>query len=467
MDAKARQELVNELLMRKQNLSFLDVKAVDAAVSRVAGGQGVKKSKLSTVCNLLEGLKAVQEHENEIAEVVVVCEPEQASLMMGGLHPRASLYERPVNIDTAKQQHSEFRAQLRSHGVRVLTVREILAYNVDENVSARVDLEDLAFSALDYEMEVGHNTEELAEEDRYYLSDDYKREVIENMSVSQLVDTVMINPTVRLSPSYRDTGFTATYTFEPLSNLVYTRDQQITVCKGIIMGRLRSLQRQREVQVMKFCFTKLGLPVVGEIREPGFLEGGDFFPCGQDLCMLGIGLRSNMEAAQQLMDEDLTGTRRIAVVRDDFDQHQDRMHLDCVFSIISNNCCIMLEDIMGDDSPTRRLVDEYTKDPATGRYKLTKSAIEFSDFIRDEGYHIIPIKNEHQLKYACNVLNLGDSRIISVHAASAREIAKSPHFNGDVCVIDFSSITSMYGSVHCASQVVRRVPRRYMKASLE
>ena len=40
--------------------------------------------------------------------------------------------------------------QLREHGVRVLTVREILAYNVEENISARVDLEDLAFCALDY-----------------------------------------------------------------------------------------------------------------------------------------------------------------------------------------------------------------------------------------------------------------------------------------------------------------------------
>ena len=31
---------------------------------------------------------AIQEHENEQAEVVVVCEPEGTSLMMGGLHPR-------------------------------------------------------------------------------------------------------------------------------------------------------------------------------------------------------------------------------------------------------------------------------------------------------------------------------------------------------------------------------------------
>jgi N-dimethylarginine dimethylaminohydrolase len=34
------------------------------------------------------------------------------------------------------------------------------------------------------------------------------------------------------------------------------------------------------------------------------------------------------------------------------------MHLDCVFSIISDNMCVMLEDIMGEASKTRRMVDE-------------------------------------------------------------------------------------------------------------
>lgn len=43
-----------------------------------------------------------------------------------------------------------------------------------------------------------------------------------------------------------------------------------------------------------------GLPVVGEIGEPGYLEGGDFFPAGRDLALLGIGLRSNFEACKQV-----------------------------------------------------------------------------------------------------------------------------------------------------------------------
>jgi hypothetical protein len=88
-----------------------------------------------------------------------------------------------------------------------------------------------------------------------------------------------------------------------------------------------------------------------------------------------------MDACKQLMERDLLGTRRFAVVRDDFEQHQvgrftqlswvrvfrqvschrvraralqDRMHLDCVFSILSESVCIMLEEMIGEDSPTKR-----------------------------------------------------------------------------------------------------------------
>ena len=64
-------------------------------------------------------------------------------------------------------------------------------------------------------------------------------------------------------------------------------------------------------------------------------------------------------------------------------------------------------------------------------------------------------------EYGCNILNLGNERIISVHMETARQIVQSPHFFGDVQCIDYSPITSMYGAVHCSSQVVKRVPRRF------
>ncbi len=60
--------------------------------------------------------------------------------------------------------------------------------------------------------------------------------------------------------------------------------------------------------------------------------------------------------------------------------------------------------------------------------------MEFAAYVTGEGFSIIPISNDHQLAYACNVLNLGDSRIVSVHAPSARQIVRDPRFTGDVQV---------------------------------
>jgi arginine deiminase len=53
-------------------------------------------------------------------------------------------------------------------------------------------------------------------------------------------------PKVEMRPSFRDTGFTASYRFDPLTNMMFTRDQQITTRRGLVMGRLRSAQRQHE-----------------------------------------------------------------------------------------------------------------------------------------------------------------------------------------------------------------------------
>ena len=152
--------------------------------------------------------------------------------------------------------------------------------DTNSDVKARIELENLAASKLKYILAEGGEQLKLSTEDEYYLGDKYKMLVIEGMSSSQLVDIIMTNPTVHISPSPRDTHFSANYSFKPLSNLVFTRDQQVTTRKGIVMARLSSIQRRDEVELMKFCFHKLGLKVVGEIPDEGRLEGGDFFPAG-------------------------------------------------------------------------------------------------------------------------------------------------------------------------------------------
>lgn len=377
---------------------------------------------------------------------------------MGSCHPIGSLYENPLNLSASQAEHANFRKTLKDQGCIVYTVREILAKDCEVNVVARVQLEDFAKKCLVYKLVEDENQNiEITENEAYYLSEKYKQEVIEKMDIDQLVEVILTNPTILLKKSEKDTALiVVSYTYQPLVNLVFCRDQQITTSKGIVMGRLSSPIRQAEVEVMKFCFNKLNIPIVGNIVSPGTLEGGDFYSAGSDLSMIGIGLRSNMNAVQQLFDQNLFGTKYVAVVKDFFDQNQQRMHLDTVFNIISPKLCLLLDIIQGKSSPFRRLVDEYFLDFETGKYKLGRHDVEFCDYLKSKEFNIITMTEEMQERYGCNGLNLGRQIFISVDKLSANHISRSPNFKGKIILIDFKNITNMYGSVHCCSQVISR-----------
>jgi len=209
-----------------------------------------------------------------------MCQPGLPKLM-GSLHPAGSLYEKPVNTLDSLNQHINFKRVLAENGVRVMDVRDVLMLDTDCDVGARVELEEFASQVLKYEMDKSCDSRLIKKEDLFYVGNNYKRQVLQAMSSDQLVDIIMTNPTVTVTPSLRDTNFTASYSFLPLSNIVFTRDQQITTCNGIVMANLSSQQRKNEVDLMKFSFRKLGLRVIGQITDPGRLEGGDFFPAGK------------------------------------------------------------------------------------------------------------------------------------------------------------------------------------------
>lgn len=73
---------------------------------------------------------------------------------------------------------------MREAGIKVLTVREILAFGVDTHVRARMALEHLATTALTYKLNPDVDEQSLSDSDREYLSDDYKRKVTDNTSYS-------------------------------------------------------------------------------------------------------------------------------------------------------------------------------------------------------------------------------------------------------------------------------------------
>ncbi|KAL0231991.1 hypothetical protein PCE1_002987 [Barthelona sp. PCE] len=400
----------------------------------------------------VENLSFVQISENIPARYVMVHEP-NLEVFVGSLHPVGSLYETSVDIEHTRECHQAFTDALKRNGCIVLRVVDVLKADCDINIRARIALERLAEDYLTYTPSVSIDQFKDAS---YYLSSDYKRENIRKMSDDQLVQIILTRPNIVLSPSSRNTPVTAIrFDLRPLGNLVFCRDQQITTSKGIVMSRLNSSQREAESRIMQFCWEKLGIPVVGKIPEPHFLEGGDFYTVKPDLCMLGVGLRSTYSAAVYLMENDLLGTRRFAVVRDDHDRNQDRMHLDCIFNIIDDGHVLLLEDVMDPNSNKMRYVDEYVRQ-VDKSYSLKRKNIPLYQFLEDESYQIITVSNEEQLKYACNHLNLGNGSVVGVHKEVARRIGSLPNYKGSIEYVEFDGVTSMYGAAHCATQVFSR-----------
>lgn len=56
-----------------------------------------------------------------------------------------------------------------------------------------------------------------------------------------------------------------------------------------------------------------------------------------------VGIRSNMEGARYLMNNNLIGTKTFGIVKDEKDRDQQRMHLDTIFNIIDSSTVLLFD----------------------------------------------------------------------------------------------------------------------------
>jgi arginine deiminase len=239
--------------------------------------------------------------------------------------------------------------------------------------------------------------------------------------------------------------------------LTFTRDPQIVTAKGVVIGRFAAVQRAPERDFMELVWKQLGITPVGMIEEPGTLEGSDFIPVSKDLAFLGVGRSTNMEAAKQLMDKDLVGTRRLVIVEDLKDQRRERMHLGAVFAVVDEKMCMCLNSVAEDDPKIERTAREFVKTD-DGDFEELKP-VPFGKWLTKEGFAVVKASERQQKEFFLNVLHLGKNKEGKNRLlATNPEVEKALHahgFIGDCETIDFGPITAMCGGVHCASQVLR------------
>ena len=168
---------------------------------------------------------------------------------------------------------------------------------------------------------------------------------------------------------------------KPHHYMVYTRDIGKNVGDGALMGRFRLPVRMGENDLAESWIRMSGFPVYGRI-ECGSLEGGDIHFIDAHTMCVGVGARSSLEgvaAAQKLMDR--FGVRVVPV---DFDYKY--LHLDLLFVLVAEKVCIACQAGLPDD---------------------------FKKMMRDRKFDIIDVSEEEAMELKCNVLSLGDGRVLS------------------------------------------------------
>jgi arginine deiminase len=364
-------------------------------------------------------------------------------------HLDAFLYQNPVNPQEASMTHQVFCDAIhKASGARVWTVRDVL----HELPIAR--LRDFVIEQSDCKFRIMPSTAT----DRELMRRDYFDRSLSGLSKDHLIDLLMLHPSVTINVDMSGTGFSLTeIPIAPLSNLVFTRDQQIVSSEGVTLGRFSTPQRSAETAIMRIVWEQLGVPPVDLLDVPCALEGGDFFPLREDVALLGVGLRTNMDAVRALLRADVIGANKIVVVEDVRDFNQKRSHLDTFFSPIDDKVCMCLGTIADDDERYRRMAHVWVKDEAGYVETVT---LPFGCWLQKEGYEVVKTTIEQQENYFMSNLTLGRDSTGSMRLFATNPgvegLLRKHGFDGKVFATDFSAIKSMAGGVHSATQVLRR-----------
>ena len=364
-------------------------------------------------------------------------------LFCGVIHPSAGLFEDYFDVEQAAREHQNYIAMLQQQGIRVHTVTGILSeVGMDT-------LRMLAGRVLNYDIS------DIPGEDSVQ-TERYRREVLGKMSRADLVRCILLQPTVKLSPTQLNTGYEARYLQNPLMNLYFTRDQSITTPRGHVICRMNSTQRAPETDIIELCYEHMGLHPILRVEGDGRLEGGDYIPAGT-VSFIGCGMRTNDEGIRQLLTADAFGHDTVVVVRD-HKFWQMQMHLDTYFNIIDKDLCTMVSSRLEAQpgTPEFGTCDIYVRQPGTIAYRLQRKDVPFVAYLKERGFQIIPIDYTDEMHYANNFLTIAPRHIMAVGGQSPQLQQRLHEAGVKVEWVPLESLIDGYGAAHCMTQVLRR-----------
>ncbi len=212
-------------------------------------------------------------------------------------------------------------------------------------------------------------------------------------------------------------------TYKRFSYQINVRDLGVTTAKGIILGRLLKPERWGEHRPVEEIFLEKKVPVFHKM-DRGIFEGGDFMFLDENTALVGIGARTDWLGFKVL--ETLLYDAGIDLVPVDFPA--EYLHLDMICNVIAEKVVLVCPEAL---------------------------PVSLFQLLRQKKFAFIEVEREEVFQHACNLLNIGEEKIIS-HPGAERvnELLKS--LGMELFVLPLHEVRKSGGGPRCMSSPIER-----------
>ncbi|MBS1948180.1 MAG: hypothetical protein JST47_10470 [Bacteroidetes bacterium] len=161
---------------------------------------------------------------------------------------------------------------------------------------------------------------------------------------------------------------------------IYCRDAAIATNKGAIICNMGKPARNNEPKAEQAAFEKTNIPVLGAIKTPGTVEGGDVAWLDENTLAVGHTYRTNYEGIEQLQSILKPIGADVAIVElPHYKGPSDVFHLMSIFSPVDKDLAVVYSPLM---------------------------PIAFRELLLKRKYQLIEVPDDEFESMGCNVLAL-------------------------------------------------------------
>jgi N-dimethylarginine dimethylaminohydrolase len=218
-------------------------------------------------------------------------------------------------------------------------------------------------------------------------------------------------------------------------NMTYTRDLAAVFASGAVLMRPHLRGRWGDQEMLARAFTRLGVPILGSIEPPGFLEGGGVTIIGDDTVVASICDRANDTGTRML--------RELLLGRDvghflEVPLPRGHVHIDGLFMMLDEDLCIVHE-------PSLSVYPCRLYEAGRDGYRH----VMFMDYLDSRGMKTIPITDdEHRAGSLNMVVTQRGKTAVGYRQTAPLQPALERH-GWQLVTFDSSEMTAGKGGAHC------------------